>query len=48
MAPKVDAACEFAELSGGFAGIGRLQDAQAILAGEAGTVITADPADTLY
>jgi carbamate kinase len=48
MAPKVDAACEFAELSGGFAGIGRLQDAQAILAGEAGTVITANPADTLY
>ena len=48
MAPKVDAACEFAELSGGFAGIGRLQDAQAILAGEAGTVITADPADALY
>ena len=41
MAPKVDAACEFAELSGGFAGIGGLQDAQAILAGEAGTVITA-------
>ena len=41
MAPKVDSACEFAELSGGFAGIGRLQDAQAILAGEAGTVITA-------
>ena len=41
MAPKVDAACEFAELSGGFAGIGRLQDAQAILAGEAGTVIAA-------
>ena len=44
MAPKVDAACEFAELSGGFAGIGRLQDAQAILAGETGTIITADPA----
>ena len=48
MAPKVDAACEFAELSGGFAGIGRLQDAQAILAGETGTLITADPADTHY
>jgi carbamate kinase len=46
MAPKVDAACEFAESSGGFAAIGRLQDAQAILAGTAGTVITAGPAGT--
>jgi carbamate kinase len=48
MAPKVGAACEFAERTGGIAGIGRLQDAQAILAGEAGTVITADAADTRW
>ena len=40
MAPKVEAACEFAERTGGIAGIGRLQDAEAILAGEAGTLIT--------
>lgn len=41
MGPKVDAACRFVELTGGFAGIGSLDDAQAILAGRAGTVITA-------
>ena len=40
MAPKVAAACEFVEHTGGIAGIGRLQDAGAILAGEAGTLIT--------
>ncbi|MDJ0780195.1 MAG: carbamate kinase [Gammaproteobacteria bacterium] len=45
MAPKVEAACEFAERTGGIAGIGRLQDAEAILAGEAGTLITADSGD---
>ena len=48
MAPKVEAACEFAEGTGGIAGIGRLQDAEAILAGEAGTVIAADVADTRW
>jgi carbamate kinase len=47
MAPKVEAACEFAEQTGGIAGIGRLQDAEAILAGEAGTVIAMDAADTI-
>jgi carbamate kinase len=41
MAPKVAAACEFVEQTGGIAGIGRLQDAGAILAGEAGTLISA-------
>ena len=46
MAPKVAAASEFAERTGGIAGIGRLQDAEAILAGEAGTVITANDEDT--
>jgi carbamate kinase len=47
MAPKVEAACEFVEQTGGIAGIGRLQDAQAILAGEAGTIIATDATDTL-
>lgn len=36
MGPKVEAACRFAE-AGGLAGIGRLEDAAAILAGRAGT-----------
>lgn len=40
MAPKVKAACEFVEQYGGIAGIGALKDAQAILQGEAGTIIT--------
>jgi len=48
MAPKVEAACEFVEQMGGLAGIGRLQDAQAIIAGKAGTVITGDVTDTLW
>jgi carbamate kinase len=39
MGPKVEAACRFAELTGGLAGIGRLEDAGAILAGTAGTRI---------
>jgi carbamate kinase len=41
MGPKVDAACRFAERTGGLAGIGRLQDAAAILAGRAGTRVRA-------
>ncbi len=40
MAPKVEAACEFVEQSGGIAGIGQLKDAAAILTGDAGTLIT--------
>lgn len=40
MGPKVDAACRFVELTGDLAAIGRLEDAQEILAGRAGTVIT--------
>ena len=39
MAPKVEAAIEFVEKTGGIAGIGALEDAQAILDGEAGTLI---------
>ena len=48
MAPKIEAACEFVEQTGGLAGIGQLKDVQAILSGEAGTVITADTSDTLW
>ncbi|MTV25143.1 carbamate kinase [Nitriliruptoraceae bacterium ZYF776] len=40
MGPKVDAACRFVELTGDMAAIGRLEDAAAILAGEAGTIVT--------
>lgn len=39
MGPKVEAACAFVEATGGFAGIGRLADAAAILARTAGTVV---------
>lgn len=42
MAPKVDAACEFVEQTGGIAGIGKMNDANTILRGEAGTVIDQD------
>jgi carbamate kinase len=41
MGPKVEAACRFAERTGGFAGIGALADAAAILRGERGTRIRA-------
>ena len=40
MGPKVEAAIAFAEASGKVAGIGRLQDAAAILRGDAGTRVT--------
>ena len=39
MGPKVTAACRFAEATGRTAGIGRLEDAQAIAQGRAGTRI---------
>lgn len=45
MAPKVEAACEFVEQTGGIAGIGKMDDANAILRGEAGTVIVQDVVD---
>lgn len=44
MAPKVEAACEFVEATGGFAAIGRLDQAGAILRNEAGTRITVQAA----
>jgi carbamate kinase len=39
MGPKVRAACEFVERSGGFAAIGSIDDAQELLAGHAGTCV---------
>jgi carbamate kinase len=41
MGPKVDAACRFAERTGGLAAIGALEDAVAILRGERGTRVHA-------
>jgi carbamate kinase len=41
MGPKVEAACRFAETTGGTAAIGRLGDACALLDGNAGTIISA-------
>jgi carbamate kinase len=40
MGPKVDAVCRFVELTGGMGAIGSLNDAEAILAGRAGTIVT--------
>jgi carbamate kinase len=44
MGPKVEAACRFVEATGKMAAIGRLDDAQALLDGKAGTIVA--PADT--
>ena len=40
MGPKVEAVCRFVEATGKMAAIGQLADAQALLAGQAGTIIT--------
>jgi carbamate kinase len=40
MAPKVEAACRFTERTGRMAGIGAIDQAEAILAGNAGTIAT--------
>ena len=48
MGPKVEAAVDFVEHTGGLAGIGRLDNAVDILLGEAGTVITRDLTDTVW
>ena len=48
MAPKVEAACEFVEQTGGIAGIGQLKDAAKIFTGEAGTVIASDVIETCW
>lgn len=42
MAPKVEAACRFADGGGPFAAIGWLEDAARVLAGEVGTFVRAD------
>ncbi|UCV00872.1 carbamate kinase [Acidovorax radicis] len=42
MDPKVEAACDFVNRTGGLAGIGALADASAILTGKAGTRVSAD------
>jgi carbamate kinase len=44
MGPKVSAACEFVQHSGGFAAIGSIDDAEALLGGTAGTCVVADRA----
>ncbi len=41
MGPKVEAACRFAAATGGMAAIGRLDDAQVLLDGTAGTIVQA-------
>jgi carbamate kinase len=40
MRPKVEAACGFVEATGRMAAIGRLDDAEALLDGKAGTIVT--------
>ena len=45
MGPKITAACDFVRAGGTLAGIGRLQDALAILEGRTGTRVTLVPAD---
>jgi SnoaL-like domain/Amino acid kinase family len=44
--PKIEAACRFASQTGKIAAIGALADAPAILAGQAGTHITSDSAES--
>jgi carbamate kinase len=45
MGPKVEAACRFATNTGGFAAIGSLADAGAMLRGEAGTIVSPSVAE---
>jgi carbamate kinase len=44
MGPKVRAACAFVEETGGFAAIGSIAETEALLRGEAGTVVALDVA----
>jgi hypothetical protein len=46
MRPKIEAACRFASQTGKIAAIGALADAPAILAGQAGTHIVCDSAES--
>jgi carbamate kinase len=45
MGPKVTAACDFVRAGGQMAGIGRLEDARAIVEGRAGTLVQRDSVD---
>lgn len=47
MGPKVDAACRFVEAGGAMAAIGALTDAQRLLRGETGTIVSARGAPPL-
>jgi carbamate kinase len=42
MGPKIEAVCRFVEAAGQPAAIGRLADAGALLAGQAGTLVLPD------
>ena len=48
MGPKVDAACQFAELTGKAAAIGALADLPQIVEGTAGTTVTKDAAELVW
>jgi carbamate kinase len=48
MRPKVEAACDFVDDTGGIAGIGRLCDASEILAANKGTMIIQDARETSW
>lgn len=48
MQPKVSAGCDFVEATGGFAAIGKLADAGALIEGTAGTRIEAGAGDVSY
>jgi len=48
MAPKIDAACRFVERTGGFTGVGAIENAAEILAGVSGTLIRATDEPVRY
>ena len=48
MGPKVEAANEFAQATGGIACIGSLENAKAMLAGDAGTTVVTSCTETVY
>ena len=48
MAPKAEAAADFAERTGGMASIGALSEAADVIAGRAGTTVVRDPSATSY
>jgi carbamate kinase len=48
MGPKVDAACRFVSATGKRAAIGALADLSKIIAGQAGTTISAEQSGVVY